>query len=419
MPRAASAHVDIRRVADAALGSAVQARGGLSFGLIVDRNFGPYFVGNFLSNSGTWLQTLAQSVLVYRLTESTFLLGVVNFAQFAAVPLLAPWAGSAADRLDRRRLLIAAESAAAALSIVLALTTYLDLATAGSTILVVLLIGITSALATPPLQALVPSLVERERIPHAVALNSTTFNLARAVGPAAGALVIAKLGITWAFVFNAFSYLALVAALLVVRPLVDQVRPLTRPRLRTSLALVRRDPDLYVPLLVVGAIAVAVDPISTLGPAYAERLLHKPDAWAGYLIGAFGVGAVTTALLVGGRQLRDWHSLALRLSVLSVGLVAFGLAPSPYFALLTLVVAGAGFLAANAGATTRLQLRIEESHRGRIMALWAITFVGLRPAASLLCGTIASVAGVRVATLAMALPAVAATIVVGMLGRRR
>jgi MFS family permease len=388
-------------------------------GLILDRNFGPYFAGNFLSNSGTWLQTLAQSVLVYRLTGSAFLLGVVNFAQFAAVPLLAPWAGSAADRLDRRKLLIFAESAAAALSLVLALTTYLDIATAGSTIFVVLLIGVTSAIATPPLQALVPSLVARERIPHAVALNSTTFNLARAVGPAAGALVIATLGLTWAFVINAFSYLALVAALLVVRPLVAQVLPTSRPKLRTSFALVRRDPELYVPLLVVGAIAMAVDPISTLGPAYAETLLHKPDAWAGYLIGAFGVGAVSTALLVGGREVRDWSSLALRLSVLTVGLVAFGLAPSPYFALLALVATGAGFLAANAGATTRLQLRIEESHRGRIMALWAITFVGLRPVASLLCGTVASIAGVRVATLVMALPALAAAIAVGALGRRR
>jgi MFS family permease len=388
-------------------------------GLVFDRNFGPYFIGNFLSNSGTWLQTLAQSVLVYRLTESAFLLGVVNFAQFAAVPLLAPWAGSAADRLDRRLLLIVAESAAAALSLVLALTTYLDVATAESTIFVVLLIGVTSAVATPPLQALVPSLVARERIPHAVALNSTTFNLARAVGPAAGALVIATLGLTWAFMINAFSYLALVAALLVVRPLVDQLRPLIRPKLRTSFALVRRDPDLYVPLLVVGAIAMAVDPISTLGPAYAETLLHKPDAWAGYLIGAFGVGAVSTALLVGGREVRNWSSLALRLSVLTLGLVAFGLAPSPYFALFALVATGAGFLASNAGATTRLQLRIEESHRGRIMALWAITFVGLRPVASLLCGTVASLAGVRMATLVMALPALAAAIAVGALGRPR
>jgi MFS family permease len=391
----------------------------LSIGLVADRNFGPYFVGNFLSNSGTWLQTLAQSVLVYRLTGSAFLLGVVNFAQFAAVPLLAPWAGSAADRLDRRRLLIAAESAAAALSIVLALTTYFDIATAGTTIFVVLLIGVTSAVATPPLQALVPSLVSRERIPHAVALNSTTFNLARAVGPAAGALVIAKLGLTWAFMINACSYLALVAALFVVRPLVDQVRPLTRPKLRSSIALVRGDPDLYVPLLVVGAVAMAVDPVSTLGPAYAEQLLHRPDAWAGYLIGAFGIGAVSTALLVGGREVRDWRSLSLRLSLLTAGLVAFGLAPSPYIALLALVATGSGFLASNAGATTRLQLRIEESHRGRIMALWAITFVGLRPVASLVCGSVASVAGVRTATLVMALPALAATIAVALLGRQR
>ncbi len=399
----------------------MEARAGstLSVGLIVDRNFGPYFVGNFLSNCGTWLQTLAQSVLVYRLTESTFLLGVVNFAQFAAVPLLAPWAGSAADRLDRRRLLIGAEAAAAALSIALALTTYLDVATVWSTIFIVLLIGVTSALATPPLQALVPSLVPRERIPHAVALNSITFNLARAVGPAAGALVIAKLDLTWAFTINAGSYLALVAALLVVRPLVDQQRPASRPKLRESLVLVRHDRNLAVPLLVVGAIAMAVDPVATLAPAYAEQLLHRPDAWAGYLIGAFGIGAVSTALLVGGRDVRDWRALSIRLSVLTAGLVGFGLAPSAPFAFAALVATGAGFLASNAGATTRLQLRIEDAHRGRVMALWAITFVGLRPVASLICGSVASVAGVRVATLVMATPALAAAAAVAVLARRR
>jgi MFS family permease len=390
----------------------------VSIGLIVDRNFGPYVAGNFLSNSGTWLQTLAQSVLVYRLTESTFLLGVVNFAQFAAVPLLAPWAGSAADRLDRRKLLIGAQTSAAALSAVLAATTYFEVATVWSTIAIVLLIGVTSALATPPLQALVPSLVPRERISHAVALNSTTFNLARAVGPAGGALVIATLGLTWAFAINAASYLALVAALLVVRPLVAQERPSTRPRLRESLALVRRDRNLAIPLLVVGAIAMAVDPVATLGPAYAEQLLHKPDAWAGYLIAAFGVGAVSTALLVGGREIKNWRALAARLFLLLGGLVGFGLAPTAPVALAALVFTGAGFLASNAGATTYLQLRIEEAHRGRMMALWAVMFVGLRPVASLLCGTLASVGGVRVATLVMATPALAAALAVSIVARR-
>ena len=153
--------------------------------LMGDRNFGPYFAGNFLSNCGTWFQNIAQALLVYRLTGSTFLVGVVNFAQFGGVFLLAPWAGRAADRYDRRRLLVVTQFGALAVSLTMAALTQADVATAPIVILLALAMGLTLAFAIPALLALVPLLVEQHDIAPAIALNTVTFNLARAVGPVA------------------------------------------------------------------------------------------------------------------------------------------------------------------------------------------------------------------------------------------
>ena len=152
--------------------------------LIGSRNFGPYFVGNALSASGTWFQNLAAALLVYRLTHSAFLLGVLNFCQFVPVLLLAPWAGSAADRFDKRRLLLATQVCATALSGILAVLAWSHLAGSAVVILFSLALGVTSAYSAPASQALIAWLVPAHELPSAVALNSMTYNLARAVGPA-------------------------------------------------------------------------------------------------------------------------------------------------------------------------------------------------------------------------------------------
>src|SRR5688572_26216546 len=160
-----------------------------SWRVLLHRNFGPYFLGNFLSNCGTWFQTLAQSILVFRLTHSTFWLGLVNFSQFIGVFLLAPWAGSAADRFDRRRLLLVTQGVAIVVTAGLAVLAAVDAVNAPVVIAFALVLGLSTAFAIPTLQALVPSLVSRVELPAAVAMNSVTFTLARAVGPALGAVV--------------------------------------------------------------------------------------------------------------------------------------------------------------------------------------------------------------------------------------
>jgi MFS family permease len=383
--------------------------------LLRQRNFGPYFFGNALSASGAWFQSLAASVLIFRLTDSTVLLGVLQFAQFGPILLLAPWTGSAADRFDRRTLLLTTQAAQAGLTATLA-----GLAFAGAATEIVVLgfafaLGVLTAFALPAQQALLASLVERDDLPSAVALNSMTYNLARAIGPSLAAIVIDTFGVATAFAVNAFSYVPLAIAVLIARP-----RPQERAessRLMESLRLVWDNPRLAAYLLIVAIVGFASDPVNSLAPAFA-RAFGRDETVGGYLLGAFGAGAVLAAFFVAGRTAGSRRRMVLTLGLLGFGMTFFALTPWLPVAVVALFVAGFGYLASNTSATSRLQLEVTESQRGRIMALWGIAFLGVRPLASLVDGAIAQAAGVRAAGVVLALPAIGAAIVIAATGRR-
>jgi MFS family permease len=374
--------------------------------LIRDRNFGPYFVGNASSASGTWFQNLAASLFVYRHTHSPFLLGVLQFANFVPVLLLAPWAGSVADRFDRRRVVLLSQLAATSLSAVLAALAFAGLAQVWVVMACGLGLGVVSAYSAPASQALISDLVVRADLQSAVALNSMTYNLARAVGPALAALSVRKLGIPASFAINAGSYLVLVAGVLVVRPAPQRRASRAETRLRESLRLVRGQPRLMAFLLIVTAVGFASDPVNTEAPAFAHAFGH-PDTDAGYLIGAFGAGAVAAAFLLAGRVAGSRRRMLATLLLLGIGIVGFSVTPWLEVALGFLAVAGFGYLASNTHASSRLQLEVAEHQRGRIMALWSVAFLGLRPVASLADGAIAGAFGVRAAGVVLALPALA------------
>jgi len=374
--------------------------------LIGDRNFGPYFLGNASSASGTWFQNLAASLFVYRHTHSPFLLGVLQFTNFVPVLLLAPWAGSVADRFDRRRVVLLSQLAATSLSAVLAALAFAGLARVWVVMACGLGLGVVSAYSAPASQALISDLVTRADLQSAVALNSMTYNLARAVGPALAALSVRKLGIPASFAINAGSYLVLVAGVLVVRPATQRRASRAETRLRESLRLVRGQPRLMAFLLIVTAVGFASDPVNTEAPAFAHAFGH-PDTDAGYLIGAFGAGAVAAAFLLAGRVAGSRRRMLATLLLLGIGIVGFSVTPWLEVALGFLAVAGFGYLASNTHASSRLQLEVAEHQRGRIMALWSVAFLGLRPFASLADGAIAGAFGVRAAGVVLALPALA------------
>ena len=368
------------------------------------RDFGPYFFGNASSATGTWFQNLAAQLLVFRLTHSAFLLGLLNFANFIPVLVLAPWAGSAADRFDRRRLLIVTQIVATVLSATLAVLAWGGVANEWVVIAFAFGLGISSAYSAPASTAFISQLVDREHLPSAVGLNSMTFNIARAAGPALAALSVRKLGIPASFAINAGSYLLFIAALAITSPRPNPHTHGAGAKLRESVALVRRTPRLLIFLLIVTAVGFASDPINTEAPAFAHAFGHR-DTVAGWIIGAFGVGAVTAAFLFAGRVAGSRRRMTATLLLLGAGIVAFSLSPWLSLGFVFLAIAGFGYLASNTHATSRLQLEVEDRQRGRIMALWSVAFLGLRPIASLLDGAIAGAFGVRTAGVVLSLPA--------------
>jgi predicted MFS family arabinose efflux permease len=386
--------------------------------LLGERNFAPYFYGNLIANSGTWFLTLAAGILIYRRTDSAFLLGVVGFSSFAGVLLLVPWTGTAADRFDKRRLLLVTQGAASVIAAGLTAVVMTGHDTTAVVILFVLAIGLVQAFTWPALQAIIPDLVSPEQVGSAIALKSLTHNLARGLGPACATLVIATAGIEWAFLVNAVAYLALVVGMLMVHPTPPSAAPGERPKFRASIAIVRERPRLAGLMLVSAVISVAIDPVNTLSPAFAASVWDRSDALAGVLLGAFSVGALSAALTVAGRPGHIRRQVIGRVSLLICAMVAFALAPTLELGLVALVFAGFGFLAASTSAIRELQLSIEPGHRGRIMALWSAAFVGVRPLAALIDGTIAEAAGARVSALVMVLPAVVLVVVLLVRARR-
>jgi MFS family permease len=379
-----------------------------SWRVLRSRDFGGYFLGSALSNVGTWFQNIAAGLLVYELTRSSLAVGAVTAAQFLGAFVLAPWAGAAADRFDRRRLLLGTQALAASVAAVLAVLTALGAATAPVVIGASAILGLSTAFAVPALMSLVPSLVEPRDLEVAVSLNSVTFNLARAVGPVLGALAVEEAGYAVAFAVNAGSFLAFAAALVVIRtrPAPDAATRSAgpRPRLRESVRLVTSHRTWTALLLAVAALSLSTDPINTVVPEYALDVLGGSERDAGLLVGAFGAGATATALLL-GRRLRGWpRALPIAMVVQSLGMLGFAVARDLPIAMVALAVSGAGYLAGVTGATARVQREVPDAQLGRVMALWSLAFVGTRPFGAAIDGVLAQRFGPRWAAAALALP---------------
>jgi MFS family permease len=382
--------------------------------LLVDRTFGPFFVGTLVSNAGNWFQNLAASVVVYDLTGSNTLVGLVSILQFSATLVLSPWAGVAGDRLDRRRLLIGAQAVsfagAACLAAAVAVLGVDGLGGPLPVYAATLVIGVGYAAAVPMVQAIVPQLVRRADLDSAIALSSVTFNLARAIGPALAGALIATAGAAAAFGVNAATFLVMIVALLLIRPRPVEAAGAGADRsIRAGFRWVRDDPVAVPILLATLALGWASDPVNTLSPAVAEGL-GRSDAFVGALVSAFGGGAALTAVVVDRvrRRIGSRRSTQLGLVLVSVGLVALGTTPVAAGALVALALAGAGFLIGITSLNGALQRRVPEGLRARVMALWSVALLGSRPLAALVDGAVADLASTTTALIVAGIvPAVA------------
>lgn len=389
--------------------------------VLTDRNFAPYFVGNLTSNTGNWLFNVTAAVVVFQLTGSAFMVGMVSVAQFLPLVLVTPFAGVLADRVDRRRMVITSQAFAAVAASVIAIVTVIagvgGLPGAWPIISAAVGIGLGNALSQPALQSLVPSLVDAEDLATAVSLTSLTYNVGRALGPAGAGLLLVTLGAEVAFVINAVSFLVLIGGLLMVRARARPPDTGSTPdrSIRAGLTYVRDDPRVLLLLGGVAAAGFAADPAITLAPSFAD-LLGGGEALVAAITSGFGVAAIPAALLSGRLQGRfgSAQTAGAGMAIMAGGSLTVALAPWAWVALLGFSSTGAGFVLAVTSFTTLLQLRLPEALRGRVMALWTVAFLGNRPIAAAVDGATADATGPRLAMLI----AIGVALVGAAIGRR-
>ncbi len=365
------------------------------------RDFALFWSGNFLSNTGTWMQNIALGWVILELTNSPFLLGLNGFLSQAPVLVFALPGGAIADRLDRRKLMLSTQTAMMLLALLLAVLTSFGSIHIAAILLISLLTGVATALNYPAYQALIPELVERDDLMNAIALNSAQFNMSRAVGPTMAGLALGTLGAAACFYLNSVSFLALIIALLMIAipPLRVHAGPKFWGAMLEGLRYVNENRVLLVLLSVPAFLSLLALPFIVLMPVFARDVLRVGASGLGYLMGGAGLGAVTAALGIAswGTAKRRGPYILASASVFSGALILFAQARTFGWALGMMVIVGASMVGAFTLTNTTLQTTTPPHLRGRIMSLYAMAMTGLLPFGSLQAGAIAEALGARFA----------------------
>jgi MFS family permease len=363
------------------------------------RNYRLFFGGQFVSQVGTWMQSVAQSWLVYRLTGSTALLGLVAFCGQFPVFVLAPIGGVLADRVSRHRVIVATQVTMMLLAFLLAALTLTGTARVAHVIWLAIALGVTNAADLPARQAFVVEMVGREDLLNAIALNSSLINGARIVGPALAGITIAALGEGWCFFANGISFLAVFAGLLAMRDLEPAAGAPSKAspfaHIVEGFVYVGSAPPVRVLLSMLGLVSVMGMPYATLMPALADHVLGRGVDGVGLLMGATGVGAMLGALTLAAKEeVRGLEQWVARAAVLfGVSLLAFSLSRSFWLSFALLVPTGYGFMVQLAASNTLLQSMSPDAMRGRVMAVYSMMLMGMTPVGALLAGALASRVG--------------------------
>jgi MFS family permease len=367
--------------------------------------FSVYWTGGFLSNIGTWLQTVAASVFVYQLTGSTLAVGVLNFASFLPIFLFSILGGVISDRFDRRVVVIVTHVASGVLSTILAVLAFSGAAAEIHIIVISFALNTSYALAKPALVSILPSLVPREELTEAVGVNTLQFVTGQMVGPVLSAVVIATAGVPWAFAINALSYLAPVLSMVYLARHGLGAGTTAGRRLATDAkvsAVTYVSEHRWVLALLLGIIATSapLEVLRTLSPAIAAGL-HEPESAAGFIVAAQSAGSALAllAFIPLRRSGRSNDVARLGLLIQAVGIVGTFLAGDLRVAALSVGLVGFGFSLCFPVLTSGLQAEVPDAVRGRIMSFHQMAHLGNRPFAALAAGAVAVVVGAQSAVL--------------------
>lgn len=362
------------------------------------RNYRLFVGGQLVSLVGTWMQTVAQAWLIYRLTGSPVLLGLIGFAGQIPVFLLAPLGGVIADRVDRHRILLATQASMMGLALALAALTLSDRILIWQIFAIASLLGVANAFDIPARQAFVAELVPRDALVNAIALNSSMFNGARVVGPGIAGIVVAGVGEGWCFLINGLSYVAVLTALLRMTP----ERPLRRVEHASAWQSVVegfefawKTRPVRALLLLLGLVSLMGMPYSVLMPIFADRVLGGGADAYGILMSASGIGALLAAVSLTMRRtvtgLGRW--VAVSATGFGVCLIAFSSSRSLPLSALLLVPVGYFMMFEMASSNTLIQSMVPDRLRGRVMALYSMMFMGMAPLGALVSGALAGPLG--------------------------
>jgi MFS family permease len=364
------------------------------------RNYRLFVGGQLVSLVGTWMQTVAQSWLVYRLTGSAVLLGLVGFASQIPVFVLAPLGGVIADRLDRRRVLVVVQATMMVLALALAGLTLSGLVQIWQIFTLAALLGITNAFDIPVRQSFVVRMVGREHLSNAIALNSSMVNGARLVGPAVAGAIVAAVGEGWCFLINGLSYAGVIAALWTMRGTEDEEQRHAAGEsawvsVVEGFEFAWQTTPVRALLLLLGLVSLMGMPYSVLMPIFADRILGGGPYAYGLLMSAAGLGALGGSGALTVR--RDLHGLGRWIAVCASSfggcLILFSFSRSLWLSAALLVPAGFCMMVEMAASNTLIQSMVPDRLRGRVMAVYSMMFMGMAPLGALMAGSLAGPIG--------------------------
>jgi MFS family permease len=360
------------------------------------RNFRLFFVGQSISLIGTWMQRVAVAWLVYQLTGSAFILGIVGFSGQIPVFFLAPFAGVLADRWNRHRLLLVTQTLAMVQAFVFSFLVLSHMIQIWQVIVLSIVLGSINGFDVPVRQSFMIEMIEDKKdLGNAIALNSSMFNFARLLGPSLAGMLIALVGQGACFFINGLSYMAVVASLLMMT-LPPRKAILRKSKIRTEMihgfSYAWDSVPIRSMLMMLSLISLVGLPYIVLMPIFAKDILHGGPATLGFLMGFAGVGALSAALYLAARKsvLGLGKMIPISACLLGGGLIAFSFSTSMYLSLALMAVAGFGQIVQMATGNTLLQTVVDDDKRGRIMSFYAMSFGGMMPLGSLLAGAMAS-----------------------------
>jgi MFS family permease len=362
------------------------------------RNYRLFFFGQLVSVAGTWMQTVAQSFVVLDLTHSGTQLGLTTAARFLPMFVFGPLGGVFADRMDRRRVLYVTQALSGLLAGVFAVTVGTHSIRLWIVYLLALALGFVNVFDNPARQSFISEMVSAEDLPNAVTLNSVAMNMARVLGAALGGVIAAAIGLALCFTVNALSFGAVLVSLAAMRS--SELFPAKRvsrqkKQVRQGLRYVRNTPELFIPLLMIAVIGTLAWEFQVSLPLMASKVFHGGAASYGVMASVMGGGAVVGGLISAARARPRARALCLAASGWGIAILAAAVAPSFALELAALVFVGYGSITFNSLAKTTLQLAAKPEMRGRVMALWALAWLGSTPIGGPIVGWAGQAFGAR------------------------